>query len=88
VSESGRLEDALYYKLDFRGWRATGWVPQYIVLQYWDETRLDSWAAAQRLRVQEDSSSVRRSETKVAEPCPCQGGSRGPRTAKLERLVA
>jgi hypothetical protein len=85
VLDSGELDGALYYKLDFRGWRATGWVPQYIVLQYWDETRLDSWAAAQRLRVQQDSSSVHRNETKMAGTCVRQGGSRRPRTADKAR---
>jgi hypothetical protein len=82
VLDRGTLwEGALYYKLDFRGWRATGWVPQYILLQYWNETRLDSWAAAQRLRVQQDSSSVQRSETKMAEPSVRQSGPKEPRTA-------
>jgi hypothetical protein len=52
VKESCRLDGAMYYKLDFRGWRATGRVPQYVVLHYWDSTRLDTWAATQRLPVE------------------------------------
>jgi Integrase zinc binding domain/RNase H-like domain found in reverse transcriptase len=52
VTESCSLNGAMYYKLDFRGWRTTGWVPQYVVLHYWDSTRLDTWAATQRLPVE------------------------------------